>query len=113
MYVLFEVDNIPRAYVPAGFDMVALPSPFTSHLTICIEGFFFTGDNTRECRVTVYDVAGRAVRHFKESMPAGSTSLSLIWHGDDDRGRSVPCGIYFITVSDQQYRATEKVIKIE
>ncbi len=45
-------------------------------------------------RMVIYDVAGRVVRTLvNEDRPAGYQSV--IWNGRDDRGASVPSGIYF------------------
>lgn len=46
--------------------------------------------------VSVYDLAGRRVRTFRESRPDPRGRYELAWPADDDAGRPVPPGIYVV-----------------
>jgi hypothetical protein len=56
--------------------------------------------------VTIYDVSGRIVRQYY-----GLTGDQQIgWSGQDEKGRNVPGGIYFVRFTVQNYNKTQKVV---
>ena len=83
------------------------PNPFSNVLDIRFNPQF-----TGELTVNVYDVSGRLIR----SIYCGSTEgcNALTWYGDDNNGRRVPQGIYFIRIEhlDLQQTFCKKVIKM-
>lgn len=63
-------------------------------------------------RLTLYDVAGRAVRHpFDSRVPAGRRDWS--WDGRDDRGRALPPGVYLIRFEAGSFRATDRILLLD
>jgi flagellar hook assembly protein FlgD len=46
--------------------------------------------------VNVFDVGGRLVRQFEDRLPAGAGAVR--WDGEDESGRPVTRGIYFMHV---------------
>jgi hypothetical protein len=64
-------------------------------------------------RLAVYDVAGRAVRTLVDgTRPAGFHAV--VWDGRDDRGASVPSGIYFCRFQAAGVRSeVRKLIRVE
>jgi hypothetical protein len=77
----------------------------------------FTGETELELglpaksdvRVEVFDVAGRRVRQLKlGTMNAGWKQMSF--DGRDDRGRSLPSGVYFYEVRAAGKTVTEKMV---
>ncbi|MBZ0267618.1 T9SS type A sorting domain-containing protein [bacterium] len=61
-------------------------------------------------RVTVYDVAGRAVRTLREraEFPGEHTTE---WDGRDDAGRAVAPGAYFFRLRSGDFEATRKIVR--
>jgi flagellar hook assembly protein FlgD len=59
----------------------------------------------------IYDASGRLVKSFALSpMPS---VLSLVWTGDDDSGRMVPAGVYFIRLETGDHKQVQKVILLK
>ena len=66
------------------------PNPFNPATTIR-----FALRRPGPVRITVYDVAGRVVKHLvAESYPAGFHEV--VWRGDDRSGRQAAAGVYFL-----------------
>ena len=62
-------------------------------------------------RVVAYDVTGKRVRTLASGpWPAGRHVLT--WSGDDQGGRRVPAGLYFISMEAGETVRTEKVVRI-
>jgi len=57
--------------------------------------------------LNIYDVTGRLVKNF--SLPTSDFPLptSIVWHGEDNKGRQVSCGVYFIRLVIDAIRGTE------
>jgi len=85
------------------------PSPFIDRCMIQWQGQEHTVGS--EVQVTVYDISGRLVhtqKYIRTEM-----MQTIIWSGIDTRGRSAPCGIYFIQIQDVEHTSIHKVIKIK
>ena len=83
------------------------PNPFSKKTAISYQ----TADNTG-INMKIYDVSGRLVKQFAN---LHSSINQIIWSGDDDTGRSVSQGIYFLQIENLKTRETRvhKVLKIE
>ncbi|HEC78261.1 MAG TPA: T9SS type A sorting domain-containing protein [candidate division WOR-3 bacterium] len=57
--------------------------------------------------IRIYDAAGRLKKDFPRC-----SSRSLIWYGDDDSGRALAPGVYFIRVSTDTGEISRKVVKL-
>jgi len=57
--------------------------------------------------IRIYDAAGRLKKDFPRC-----SSRSLIWYGDDDSGRALAPGVYFIRVSTDTGEISTKVVKM-
>ncbi|HEX7319543.1 MAG TPA: Omp28-related outer membrane protein [bacterium] len=55
----------------------------------------------------IYDVTGRLVKFYA---PASIPSTIVTWHGEDDAGRQVPAGTYFVEFEHANGTATEKAL---
>lgn len=78
--------------VPAALLALAapVPNPFNPETTLA-----FTLDAAGPVTVTVLDAAGRVVRTLvRDTRPAGDYEVT--WRGDDDTGRPVAAGTYFV-----------------
>ncbi|MGB9669370.1 MAG: T9SS type A sorting domain-containing protein, partial [Anaerolineales bacterium] len=68
----------------------------------------------------IYDAAGRLVKqfnHLSANYPPRNLAdggiqpfNQVIWYGDEDSGRRLPSGVYFVQLEAGDYRQTEKVI---
>ena len=69
------------------------PNPFNPRTTIR-----FALPEAGRTRVVVFDVAGRQVKTLVDEDLSAQVH-SVIWNGDDDRGRTVAAGVYFYMVT--------------
>ncbi|NNE43890.1 MAG: T9SS type A sorting domain-containing protein [Gemmatimonadetes bacterium] len=63
---------------------------------------------TRDARIDIYDVSGRAVRRLPEVGGAGRHVL--FWDGRNDSGRRVAAGVYHVRLRAGDAAATRKVV---
>ncbi len=68
-------------------------NPFAGRLYI---NYTLGGVDPEAVRLTVYDATGREVRDLSPQLSAIAHRSSVIWDGNDDSGRAVPSGIYFV-----------------
>jgi hypothetical protein len=70
--------------------------------------------NTRyrnqDLSLKIYDAAGRLVRQWNYQTIGQSDQIT--WYGDDNDGRKVPTGIYFLKLSTPSYTETKKLLLI-
>jgi hypothetical protein len=83
-----------------------------------------TGNNSRgimrspaievktDVKVEVFDVAGRPVRRVYELSVFGGQVLTMSWDGNDDNGKPVASGIYFMKVRAGSAEQVEKIVVI-
>jgi outer membrane protein assembly factor BamB len=57
--------------------------------------------------ITIYDVAGRVVKRFDEDL---GNADHMLWNAQDESGRSVAQGIYFVQVDGDDFSTTEKLV---
>jgi hypothetical protein len=110
----FSLDNMPqlsyglsvdkRKNLSAKASMSIQPNPFNPACRIAV-----TLPVSGNARLLVYDVTGRTVRILGASvMPAGTHDFS--WDSRDDKGRQVPSGIYFLSLTAGKLKLTERAI---
>jgi enterochelin esterase-like enzyme len=101
------VETAKHGDIPTGFILYeTAPNPFRTHATIR----YAIPTNT-QVSINVYDVNGRVVKSIcKGKMPAGDHHVR--WYGEDESGRKVASGVYFIRYHAGDYEATEKVLLI-
>jgi hypothetical protein len=72
----------------------------------------FAGGVGRDVSVDIYSATGALVRSLhdvvRDDLPA-----TLIWQGEDDRGRHVPAGVYFIEARDGESIIRTKLIIVQ
>lgn len=88
--------------------LVLSPNPFTTSLQIA-----FQNQAEYPMSVKVYDITGRLVKNLHNGAIYGSSILK--WSGNDENGRAVSQGIYFIRVDnhDSGETSVHKVLKIK
>jgi hypothetical protein len=80
---------------PLVFELAQnFPNPFNPTTNIR-----FTIPEATNVSVKIYNVRGQLVRHLHNDFMNSGTHL-IQWHGDNDQGRTVGSGIYFIRVQD-------------
>ncbi len=106
----------------ARYGLQVQPNPFREKTTIRYiiqnvgQGFSLAKSKPEGLPyICIYDVSGRLVKSFSHlTLDAQRPSL-LSWHGDDENGRIVSDGVYFIRIKNLDSGETfcKKVLKIE
>jgi C1A family cysteine protease len=97
------VGELPRALALHQ----SIPNPFRPSTSIA-----YDLPRSASVRLTVYDLAGRAVRALVDrTQDSGSHEAS--WDGRDDSGRRVGAGVYFYKLIACDRELTRKVVLIE
>lgn len=81
------------------------PNPFRASTRIC-----WDQKEASPAKIAVYNVRGQLVKRF-EPKYAERGEQSLVWNGDDERGRQVSPGIYFIRLQSGPMVQTGKVLR--
>jgi len=89
------------------FSLSISPNPFNRILNVR-----FQSSKEQNLSIKVYDVTGRLVKDIYEGMINGRKVVN--WHGDNNSGRTVAQGIYFLRVVNTKSNKTfcKKVLKI-
>jgi hypothetical protein len=103
-YDTTQPTGVPEMVRRPGFDP-PLPNPATTNVSL--SWILAAGDLGKTYEVGVYDVSGRRVRRLAGGV-IGSETGRLEWSRDDDQGRRVAAGVYFLrlTVGSERYLRT-------
>lgn len=100
-FLAIDITEVPTAVV--SLDTIttetvkAFPNPFTDKLTLTSE--------TEIARIRITDLQGRLI------LMANPKAKTYEWNGQDSQGKTVPAGLYFITVADKD--GNLKTIKVQ
>ncbi len=99
---------VQQGYTVNNRPVAIYPNPFKEKLTITYQSF----DKGR-VSINIYDVTGRLVKQFDRTLV--SLSDQITWNGNDQNGRIVAQGIYFIRIENLDSGETlcRKVLKIK
>ncbi|MBK7379100.1 MAG: T9SS type A sorting domain-containing protein [Ignavibacteriales bacterium] len=89
-----NVDDDPNIQAPSVFKVSAYPNPFNNLLNIVIDG------GIKEPVITIYNIMGEKIYLF-EGINGSENHFQVIWNGQDQFGRAVSSGVYFIVVTDK------------
>jgi choice-of-anchor B domain-containing protein len=111
------VNGVPAANpMPAGTSRVtlgpAVPNPFRGATRIAYSIGAAAGGGltvSHSIRLTVHDVAGRAVRNLRLPV-AGAGDHQAEWDGRDEAGEPVPAGVYLLRLADGDQVRTSRVV---
>jgi hypothetical protein len=60
--------------------------------------------------IKIYDVSGRLVKSFDLESCIMNHESAIFWFGDDDFGRRLPSGVYFVRLEAGDFKQVEKAI---
>jgi hypothetical protein len=111
---IYEYEVGVAENTPSGIqvvDLSASPNPFREQTVIRY--------STRKADhkmpnpiLKIYDACGRLVRNFDLESSIMDHASAISWQGDDDIGRNLPGGVYFLTFTSGACSTTEKLILI-
>jgi len=109
--------NIP----PIILNLQVTPNPFTYHTDIkySILDAVYTKEELRiaNCELRkptlkIYDATGRLVKFFNLESSIQNQESAISWQGDDNAGRKLPIGTYFVILQTHEYTKTRKILLI-
>jgi len=80
------------------------PNPFTPVLSIA-----FYAKDSGLATVSLYDIRGYRVRRLLDEVVSSGRHM-VQWYGDDDSGRSLASGVYFVRFGLGDYSKTDRVL---
>lgn len=87
--------------------LIVRPNPFTTTTRLAC-----AAKTDRPVDAALFDVTGRRVRTLQLHRPSGGLH-EVVWDGRDDRGRSVPSGVYILRVAAPERAFTAKVVRLK
>ena len=96
-------DGIPPAFALEN----VLPNPTRGTSTIT-----FAVPAPARVRIDVYDIMGRLTAALVDETKEPGIHISQ-WNGEDDRGRAVAPGLYFVRMQASDFSGVTKVIKVK
>ena len=90
------------------------PNPFVERAKIRFiipnERYIIQDSPKSEVALKIYDATGKLVKSFTLEASIQYPASSIVWAGDDDSGRKVPAGVYFVRLETKDFKKVEKVI---
>lgn len=91
-----DITPVPLPSLPnAGFVLHhPVPNPFNPITTLAFEI-----SSPQPVSAGVFDISGRLVKRLINQEAMNSGRHEVVWNGRDDKGRSLPSGVYFLRVT--------------
>ncbi|MFC2075743.1 aryl-sulfate sulfotransferase [candidate division KSB1 bacterium] len=83
------------------------PNPFNPETNIS-----FQLPKEANVNLRIYNISGQLVRHLVDDRRQAGR-YNVIWRGDDERGRSVPSGVYFYEIRAADYVARKRMVLLK
>ncbi len=92
------------------------PNPFRNHLVMKFQipsTKFQTNPKSQipNTKLKIYDATGRLVKQFNHL--TNYQFNYVLWYGDDDLGRKLPAGVYFVRLDCPEKVLIQKVVKLK
>jgi hypothetical protein len=101
-----------RTRTPQSTRVEVYPNPFRRTTTIRYT-IHDPGYRIENLGLRIYDATGRVVKSVNlESCTLNHVSC-VRWYGDDNWGRSVPAGVYFVKINNADVKLVHKIIRVE
>jgi len=92
----------------ATLDCCSYPNPFNTSTSVS-----FQLSKPARVRLTIHDVAGRAVRVMEDRAPREPGPHQIAWDGTDDSGRRLSSGIYFYSLNAGSLTSHRRVLLLD
>ena len=96
-------DNSQIAVV-SNLSLSSFPNPFNPSTNI-----LFTIAEQGKVDLKVYNIKGQLVKTLLNEERAVGTH-NIVWNGDDNRGKGVASGVYFVKIANGKNHATRKIL---
>jgi hypothetical protein len=85
------------------------PTPATKNLKIMLN----LSENCGDYHLTIYDATGRLVKDLTQLLNYQLPNNQIIWSGNDDSGRQLPGGVYFLKLQGSNHTEMKKFVIID
>ena len=89
---------------PGKLDLLVAPNP-TAAGTV---SFTIQSDRAGRAKLSIFDLKGRSVRRFEDTISAAG-GRAILWDGRDSLGRALPPGIYLVSLELDGRSVTRRV----
>jgi hypothetical protein len=113
--VLVPMLSVQELNTPQDVNVVSLhayPNPF-SKITNIRYTIQDPGYTTQNPLLNIYDATGRLVKSFNLGSGIENQVSAISWYGDDNAGRKLPGGVYFVTLQNADQKLVEKIILLK
>jgi hypothetical protein len=80
------------------------PNPFKDKIV-----FNFGIPKRSHVSIDVYDISGRQVKKLLSEMMESGT-YTMVWNGEDNSGKRLSSGVYFLRIVAEEYRVTKRLL---
>ncbi|MGQ9665334.1 MAG: T9SS type A sorting domain-containing protein, partial [bacterium] len=102
--------NESNSAIANGIVFRVYPNPFLEKINI---RYAIPDDQKSEVSLKIYDVSGRLVKTFHSASKNQHHVSNIVWYGEDDLGRKLPAGIYFILLEENDFKLIKKTIMLK
>ena len=111
--VVFTCNNVvgvDEPIMPTELAKVTLyqnyPNPFSASTTI---SFSFRHGDTEVTEISIYNIKGQRVKTFR--IPKSESRIpNVVWDGRDEKGKTLPSGIYLYRITAGDFTDTKKCV---
>ncbi|MEO0143091.1 MAG: T9SS type A sorting domain-containing protein [candidate division WOR-3 bacterium] len=106
-------DKETMSFDSGNLSLEVYPNPFRNHCVIefQIPNYSKLGGSQKPITsIKIFDISGRLVKQFNHLTNYQSSTL---WDGDDDLGRKLPPGVYFIRLDAGDFIHIEKAVLLK
>jgi flagellar hook assembly protein FlgD len=89
--------------------LIAHPNPFSKLTTVS----FGKELGAESIELKIYDSSGRMVRDLLLPTAYSVVPTTISWDGTDQFGQTLPSGVYFIRLEGDDYRVSQKIVKLK
>jgi N-acetylneuraminic acid mutarotase len=126
MYIPYSeivgIEDNDQQFINDALELCVYPNPFSKKTEIRFS-MLDAGYQITDVRlqIKIYDATGRLVKDFTQLLNYQLPNNQVVWCGDDDSGRKLPAGVYFVRfvpdpvgeTGGEDFRQTEKVILLK
>lgn len=106
-----EVEEITKLDVETPSLQIS-PNPYRTSTTIRYS-ILDSRYSIQNPTIKIYDATGRLVKSIDLESSIQNQESTISWHGDDNAGRKLPAGVYFMQLDTETHSETQKVILVE
>jgi hypothetical protein len=95
-----------------AMSLILTPNPFAGNLTVKLQipNIKYQMNSQSQISLKIFDANGNLIRILSKSVNYQLHNNIITWKGDDDAGRRVPAGVYFVKLAVNGITLTDKAI---